>query len=707
MRHKFIFYLISFVFLLSSPSEGSDGLVGYWPLNEGYGNIVYDYSFYKTNGTVYGAKWVKGKGGWALEFTKQSDFVSIPTRDILQLKDRFTISAWIYPFSVVEGNIVDMRSRYSGYGFSLNEGKLMLVLRTEDVIPSKSIRPGCGEFWFFSEKSVVEKNKWSYIAVSYNSEKDNIFFWVNGKRVKTSKGAYAAYCHSGTRPSKSIYTRGKITYSPYLPLPHLVIGCSGTCPRTYRQYKGLIREVKIYNKVLSDKDIKVEYEKNISTISQLKIIPSEKRELKKYTSLLKGKIIDADSGKRLEATVLVKVNNKYYISCENICWGRNGSEKQTGFISKGEFSLKIPPGKVHIEVTRGLEYLPFIKDFKIKYGEKKEIIIKLKRLVDMPSFGWWAGAHHEHSWGHGKGINYEKFRSKNGWKYYADAKKADGFNYVSHPAPWDGGDFKSTWTDRFICWPTIEDQVCHICTGYVGGGRDLVARMENLVKRGGHGLVQSYGGDLLQPGQVAIAMALDKIDAWQVNEKDWFKYLNLGFKSCIGQGSDYYFTYGFVRNMAREYSKMSKLSWENMIEAYKKHATFWTNGPLVIFKINGKDIGDTIILSGDKEEILKFSISGWCIYGLNEIEVIKNGKVVKRFSYSDKPKKVKEEFELKVNDTCWFLVRVYGKKGEFAGNYAITSPIYIQFGKNPMKAKKEDIEHFISCLLYTSPSPRD
>ena len=40
------------------PLSGNEsGLVGYWPLNEGNGNITYDKSSYENDGTISGAEW--------------------------------------------------------------------------------------------------------------------------------------------------------------------------------------------------------------------------------------------------------------------------------------------------------------------------------------------------------------------------------------------------------------------------------------------------------------------------------------------------------------------------------------------------------------------------------------------------------------------------------------------------------------------------
>jgi len=54
-----------------------DGLVGSWHLDEGSGDIAHDTSGNDYHGTIYGAKWVDGKFGKALEFDGVDDYVDL------------------------------------------------------------------------------------------------------------------------------------------------------------------------------------------------------------------------------------------------------------------------------------------------------------------------------------------------------------------------------------------------------------------------------------------------------------------------------------------------------------------------------------------------------------------------------------------------------------------------------------------------------
>ena len=78
MKHKRIGILISLIVLSvfavkAEAAAPTDGLVGYWPMDEGSGTIAHDISGSGNNGTINGASWVAGNppaggGSGALQF---------------------------------------------------------------------------------------------------------------------------------------------------------------------------------------------------------------------------------------------------------------------------------------------------------------------------------------------------------------------------------------------------------------------------------------------------------------------------------------------------------------------------------------------------------------------------------------------------------------------------------------------------------------
>ena len=74
-----------------------DGLVGYWPLDEGGGASAVDVSGNGSDGTLNGGPgWVAGKFGTVLEFDGADDHVDLGNSTILDFGiSDFAVSAWV------------------------------------------------------------------------------------------------------------------------------------------------------------------------------------------------------------------------------------------------------------------------------------------------------------------------------------------------------------------------------------------------------------------------------------------------------------------------------------------------------------------------------------------------------------------------------------------------------------------------------------
>jgi len=152
-----------------SLETGDPNLVGYWKFDEGEGNIAFDYSGYKNNGTIKGANWTTGIINGALNFDGVDDYIDIADSDNLDIINAITISAWIKPntYSYIKWVV----SKANAYHLGLDSDSYLNHIRFElRTTPTGSI--------YSRSNGTVNLNEWNHIAVSANNTYNN--FYING-----------------------------------------------------------------------------------------------------------------------------------------------------------------------------------------------------------------------------------------------------------------------------------------------------------------------------------------------------------------------------------------------------------------------------------------------------------------------------------------------------------------------------------------------
>lgn len=243
---KKLLYLLIFIFvfcLLPKTAEAGiifkpvfhTGLVGYWDFQEGAGDKANDKSGKDNDGTLDSTMtqddWVDGKMGKALDFDAADDDVNCGTDSMFDFSGTMTIAAWIYPRSTGEGGFGAIVARtpggYTGYDFfveyqSGSTCKLALWDGTEITTTNYA----------------VTLNAWNHAVAVVNN--NNVTFYVNG----INKGGDAwSLDSSGTR--------------------NLYIGSYDGNASTF---DGIIDEVRIYNRALSESEIQRLYKLSQPTV---------------------------------------------------------------------------------------------------------------------------------------------------------------------------------------------------------------------------------------------------------------------------------------------------------------------------------------------------------------------------------------------------------------------------------------------------------
>ncbi|XRP97357.1 LamG-like jellyroll fold domain-containing protein [Methanocaldococcus sp. 16A] len=209
-----------------------NGLVAYYSFDNINGNILVDDSGNGHNGVIYGnPKVVEGVKGNALEFDGQS-YVHLGDTLTGKVWDAVTVSAVIKPEE-------QSNNDFSEIFYDGSDGEFALSLRENTV--SFNVKLEDKKWWKVSA-SLPELNRWYHVVGTYSKDEGVIKLYINGILVNKTKIPYELLFDPVT------YYGGK--YNP-------TIGayCDGG-GSTNHKYKGAIDELRIYNRVLSDDEIK-------------------------------------------------------------------------------------------------------------------------------------------------------------------------------------------------------------------------------------------------------------------------------------------------------------------------------------------------------------------------------------------------------------------------------------------------------------------
>ena len=152
--------------IFTVPAVAQDGLIGYWPMDEGSGDTVGDASGNGNDATALDVNWVPGMYGSALEFDGVLSAVDIPYSADMTPTEGATISAWVFPTDDSRGLIL---GQFEAYGMAVNTG-----LQLKSVI--------WGDDWI-EEGITIPLDEWSHLAMTWNVANGDRMMVLNGELV--------------------------------------------------------------------------------------------------------------------------------------------------------------------------------------------------------------------------------------------------------------------------------------------------------------------------------------------------------------------------------------------------------------------------------------------------------------------------------------------------------------------------------------------
>src|SRR3989338_43253 len=242
LKLKSLFILLfsifaSFLFLLPlSQTEANitTGLVSHWKMDETTGTTASDSAGTNTGTLINSPTWTTGKLNNALSFDGINDYTNISNESNFDFErtNSFSASAWIkIAPTTVENSILGKEFNgptYTGWAFYVEPDSVRVFLVNKWDAPSNGI---------VKNSSIqVDDNLWHHVAFTYNgtSLASGINIYIDGVL------------------SNGTVTRDNLSASMLNNVP-LNIGSSVSGSANY--FKGVLDEIRVYNRVLSSSDI--------------------------------------------------------------------------------------------------------------------------------------------------------------------------------------------------------------------------------------------------------------------------------------------------------------------------------------------------------------------------------------------------------------------------------------------------------------------
>jgi hypothetical protein len=170
--------------------------------------------------------WTDGKFGKALSFDGIDDYVLIPKSASLDITEKITLTVWfkLHELPSVAGHRMDI--------YSMSGGGITVYVDTDNKLHF-DVNIG-GTWYVLASPTVLSKDVWYYVTGVYDQTKQKIY--INGVL--------------DTETSRT----GLLTISPY----DRALGRHPVSNVYY--FKGIIDEVRIYNRALSEEEIKAHYQ---------------------------------------------------------------------------------------------------------------------------------------------------------------------------------------------------------------------------------------------------------------------------------------------------------------------------------------------------------------------------------------------------------------------------------------------------------------
>ncbi len=367
----------------------------------------------------------------------------------------------------------------------------------------------------------------------------------------------------------------------------------------------------------------------------------------------------------------------------------------------------LPRGDVLVDVARGFEYEPLRSRVRVEPGQR-ELVLRLKRWTNMSAKGWYSGDTHVHCLGtqgahreaKGEDLNVVNLLQSQWGHLFTNTE-----DFIGRPTVSDDGHTIVYCTQEnrqhFLGHLTLlglKEPVMPWCTDGPGEA-ELGGTLEETMSAWADAC-HKQGGTVVIPhlptpnGEPAVLIATGRADAVEMlrqapyEHHEYYRYLNCGYRLPLVGGTDK-MTSDVPVGIYRTYADLrgEELTYDNWCRAVREGRTFLSGGPLIRFRVEGAEVGDTLSLPAGGGTVEVEAVAEG-IFPLHLLEIIQEGRVVAAVTAAEGSRRLELREKLHVNRHTWLAARCGGPDykpvphydGWQRGIFAHTSPVYVACG---------------------------
>ena len=368
----------------------------------------------------------------------------------------------------------------------------------------------------------------------------------------------------------------------------------------------------------------------------------------------------------------------------------------------------LPRGDVIVDVARGFEYEPLRSKVRIEPGQQR-LELRIKRWADMNSRGWYSGdshvhflsTHGAHLESSGEDLNVLNLLQSQWGSLFTNTEDFTGRASVlqnGNNIVYVSQENRQHFMGHMILWGLKETVMPWSSDG--PGEAEIGGHMETTLSHWADE-AHAQGAWVINPhfpnpnGEPAALVATGRLDGVEMlrqtrpNHMEYYRYLNCGYRLPLVGGTDK-MSSDVPVGLYRTYARLpddQEFTYENWCRSVAAGRTFLSGGPIIHLSVDGKEVGDTMTISGPGT----VEVEAWAesVLPVFSLEIVQNGRVVARTDSRNGARRLELRENIRVDGHSWIAART-GAYDYFdiiqhhdvwnRGVFAHTSPVYVACG---------------------------